>query len=267
MTFSRILPSLTSSVEPDLERREDLGMRQADAGRRRPRPVSRSKRNGAPSTSIAGPPAKVPQRSFGPCRSARMPIGRPTSASTWRISACRRAMSSWVPWLMFSRNTSAPATNRRADHLEGVGGGPERRDDLDVALSADRGHAAPPLSFCPAPVIANARAMEPQMPRRRRMPAGRSGIAGARRPILARDAQERGRPHDGVRGRSSEINPAGRSRILLLCDHATQHRARRGGRRRPRPAAGGDGAAHRLRHRRARRDARARARCSTRRRC
>src|ERR1051325_10145908 len=46
-----------------------------------------------------------------PCRSARMPIGRPTSASTARISSNRARCSSCVPWLKFSRNTSTPASN------------------------------------------------------------------------------------------------------------------------------------------------------------
>ena len=45
---------------------------------------------------LAATPA-TPQRSFGPCRSARIPIGRPTSSSTWRIRSWRRAMSAWVP--------------------------------------------------------------------------------------------------------------------------------------------------------------------------
>ena len=37
-----------------------------------PSAVSRSKRKAAPFSSITGPSAKVPQRSFGPCRSARI---------------------------------------------------------------------------------------------------------------------------------------------------------------------------------------------------
>ena len=38
------------------------------------------------------PSAKVPRRSFGPCRSARMPIGRPVAFSISRIASKRRAM-------------------------------------------------------------------------------------------------------------------------------------------------------------------------------
>src|SRR5438067_8999821 len=40
-----------------------------------------------------------------------MPIGRPTSLSTWRISSKRARCSSWLPWLKLSRNTSTPASN------------------------------------------------------------------------------------------------------------------------------------------------------------
>ncbi len=109
ITFIRSLPSLTRSVEPGSSAAKISGCgRQTRVAS--PSAESRSKRKRAPTSSIAGPAAKVPQRSFGPCRSARMQIGRPTSASTWRTSACRFARSSWLPWLMLRRNTSAPAT-------------------------------------------------------------------------------------------------------------------------------------------------------------
>ncbi len=109
-TFSRILPSLTSRVDPGSSAAKISG-----CGRftrvASPSAASRSSRNRAPASSIAGPPANTPQRSLGPCRSARIAIGRPTSSSTCRIRSWRRAMSAWVPWLMLSRNTSAPARN------------------------------------------------------------------------------------------------------------------------------------------------------------
>ena len=73
-----------AEADAGLERREDLRMRQADAllvaGRRveiEPERCARGQRH--------GPSAKVPRRSFGPCRSARTPIGRPDSRSIARI--------------------------------------------------------------------------------------------------------------------------------------------------------------------------------------
>ena len=68
----------------------------------------------SPFTSIAGPPAKVPTRSFGPCRSTRIPIGRPCSLSIARIAATSSRMRACVVWLMLMRKTSAPARNRFA---------------------------------------------------------------------------------------------------------------------------------------------------------
>ena len=96
VTRSLILPSFTSRVEPTSSAAKISG-----CGRQTrfesPSALSRSKRNFAPSTRVSGPFAKTPQRSFGPGRSARMPIGRLSSASTARIWACRQAISSWVP--------------------------------------------------------------------------------------------------------------------------------------------------------------------------
>ncbi len=107
-TFSRILPSLTRRLAPGSSAAKISGCgrftRPASPGA-----LDRSIRKRAPSTNSSDPLAKTPTRSFGPCRSARMPMGRPRSFSTWRMISCRLAMSSWVPWLMFRRNTSAPA--------------------------------------------------------------------------------------------------------------------------------------------------------------
>src|SRR5436305_1665803 len=73
--------------------------------------ISSRRRIAAGFSSLTMSPATLPSRNFGPCRSARMPIGRPTSASTARISSNRARCSSCVPWLKFSRNTSTPASN------------------------------------------------------------------------------------------------------------------------------------------------------------
>ena len=68
--------------------------------------------------------AKLPTRSFGPCRSTRIPIGRPCSASTARIDATSSRMRSCVVWLMLMRKTSAPAWNRLAIMLRSEDAGP-----------------------------------------------------------------------------------------------------------------------------------------------
>ena len=83
-----------------------------------------------PGCSATLPPAKLPTRSFGPCTSARMPIGRSTVCSSARIMVMRAAWSSCVPWLKFSRNTSAPAWNSAAISSGVRAGGAERGDDL-----------------------------------------------------------------------------------------------------------------------------------------
>ena len=73
-----------------LERREDFGMRKLHAlalpGRSS---LSRTKRLALASASTDSP-SKAPIRSFGPCRSARMPIGRSCFASMSRIAADQR---------------------------------------------------------------------------------------------------------------------------------------------------------------------------------
>src|SRR3954447_1934066 len=53
-------------------------------------------------------------RSFGPCRSARMAMGRLKRASRDRIVSTLSRRRSRGRWLMLSRNTSAPASNSRA---------------------------------------------------------------------------------------------------------------------------------------------------------
>ena len=73
----------------------------------------RSSRKPWPLCRWTRPPWKRPTRSFGPCTSARMPMGRPTASSRARIMPIRAAWSSWEPWLKLRRNTSAPPWNSR----------------------------------------------------------------------------------------------------------------------------------------------------------
>ena len=112
MTFSRSLPSLTRSVEPASSAAKISGCgRQTRVAS--PSAGSRSKRKSAPSLEHhraggegAAPAASAPAGRRG-CRSAGRARPRPGGPGAWR-----RAMSSWVPWLMFRRKTSAPARNR-----------------------------------------------------------------------------------------------------------------------------------------------------------
>ena len=59
-----------------------------------PGDLSSSNTNSAPFLSMTESPVNVPTRSFGPCRSARTPIGRPKSFSTPRIAACSLRIAS-----------------------------------------------------------------------------------------------------------------------------------------------------------------------------
>ncbi len=76
--------------------------------------VSESKMKLSPRFNSTAPSLKRPMRSFGPCRSSRIAIGRPNSCSSERMICTRSRMSSWLAWLMLMRNTSAPARNRSA---------------------------------------------------------------------------------------------------------------------------------------------------------
>ena len=174
--------------------------------------------------------------------------------------ASARACSSCVPCEKLRRATLIPASTSRRIISGWRDGRPERRDDLDVPLTADRSHA------CATPLLSHAAYSEPDCDGTVNA-AGvsirppRAGIA-CRAPILAADAQERGRPMTEAAA-VGEVNPAGGSRILLLCDHATNVV--------PPDVAGGDlglppeemAAPHRLGHRRRRRHRGARPRCST----
>ena len=83
-TSSRTLPSSTSSWTPGASAAKISG---CGSGTRSGPPGvgSRSKRTRSPTASAMGPAASRPTRSLGPCRSARMPIGRPTSCSIDRM--------------------------------------------------------------------------------------------------------------------------------------------------------------------------------------
>ena len=110
---SLILPSSSSSVWPT-----SSAARISGCGRctrvASPGALSSSSTKVAPFSSVTLSSLKVPTRSFGPCRSARMPIGRPEAFSTARIAACSLRIASCDVWLMLMRNTSAPASNSRA---------------------------------------------------------------------------------------------------------------------------------------------------------
>ena len=110
-TCSRSLPSLTRSELPGCSASK-ISLCGSCTRVASPGVSSRSKRNFCPSTISAESPSKAPQRSFGPCRSARMQIGRPVSRSMSRMMLWRMRMSSCPPWLMFRRKTSAPASNK-----------------------------------------------------------------------------------------------------------------------------------------------------------
>ena len=122
-TVSRSLPSSSSSVWPGSMAAKISGCgsetRVASPGAGL---VSSTKIS--PGISVTGLVAKLPTRSFGPCRSTRIPIGRPCSTSTARIDATSSRMRSCVVWLILMRKTSAPARNRRAIMLGSEDAGP-----------------------------------------------------------------------------------------------------------------------------------------------
>ncbi len=134
------------------ERAQDFRMRQIDARLAAGRGVA-VEDEGLALAQSTPPPANVPSLSFGPCRSTRMPIGRPVSSSTSRIIATRSRIPSCEAWLMLMRKTSAPAANRAAMVLRSAEAGPRvamiltrRRRDLQWRSSHDR-RRSPPRSF------------------------------------------------------------------------------------------------------------------------
>mmetsp|Transcript_21396 Transcript_21396/g.82962 ORF Transcript_21396/g.82962 Transcript_21396/m.82962 type:complete len:253 (-) Transcript_21396:321-1079(-) len=111
-TISRSLPSSSSSSAPGARAAKISGCGRLTR-RASPGASPSSSRNGCDSASVTEPSANAPTRSFGPCRSARMPIGRPTSRSSSRRIAKRSRCAAASPWLKFRRKTSTPAANSR----------------------------------------------------------------------------------------------------------------------------------------------------------
>ena len=111
-------------------------MRQVHARRVARRLDRRRAMKVAPFSSITASLLNVPRRSFGPCRSARMPIGRPDSFSTARIAAMSSRIASCGVWLMLMRKTSAPACEQARDRRLIGGRRPEGRDDLGAAQAS-----------------------------------------------------------------------------------------------------------------------------------
>ena len=85
---------------------------------------------------MTGPSAKLPTRSFGPCRSTRMPIGRPCSASTARIERHQLAHAVVRGVTHVDAEDVGAGSNRRAIVASVGGGRAERRDDLGPALTS-----------------------------------------------------------------------------------------------------------------------------------
>ena len=111
-TRSLSLPSSSKSVWPGLTAWKISGCGRCT----RPKPPIASRRTKlsmSPSVSLMAPESNLPMRSLGPCRSTRMPIGRENSTSSLRTVAWMSRKPSCVAWLIFTRNTSAPASNRR----------------------------------------------------------------------------------------------------------------------------------------------------------
>ncbi len=97
VTRSLSLPSFTKRCAPTSKASKISGWgRQTRVAS--PGVLSRSKRKAAPSSrSCAASPSNTPQRSFGPCKSAKIAMGRPVFSSIRRMIAWRAAMSSCVP--------------------------------------------------------------------------------------------------------------------------------------------------------------------------
>ena len=102
--------------EPDGRARASSGSPDA-AGRRASGPPEgrvASRANASPLCRSAPPSGNAPSLSFGPCKSTRMPIGRPVSSSSEQIIATRSRMRVMRGVAHVDRKTSAPAANRAA---------------------------------------------------------------------------------------------------------------------------------------------------------
>ena len=140
VTIMRILPSSSSSVWPGSTAAKICG-----CGRNTrcalPSSSVASKRKVLPCASATRSPPMRPIRNFGPCRSARMPIGRSNLASVERMAACTFLATSYEEWLMLMRNTSTPAVEQALDHVRGVRRRSEGGDDLDAPAASHLGLA------------------------------------------------------------------------------------------------------------------------------
>jgi hypothetical protein len=87
-------------------------------------------------SSMAEPPAKVPTRSFGPCRSTRMPIGRPAprpNGSRDQLAHALVRRMAHVDAEDVGAGLEQPAIMARSDEA-----GPQRGDDLGPAQPSHR---------------------------------------------------------------------------------------------------------------------------------
>ena len=66
-------------------------------------------RTSRPSPACAEPPSKLPTRSFGPCRSNTIVVGRLQFLFERADGFDQLGFLLWSPWLMLMRNASAPA--------------------------------------------------------------------------------------------------------------------------------------------------------------
>ena len=130
------------------QRLKNLGMGQTNAAGV-PSASSRSRRKAAPTIQLLAVAAKTHQRA------AWDPEGRPKCrwccqdpASTWRMIACFSDFV-MVPWDMFRRNTSAPASCKRGSSRS-VRGRPQSRHDFYIAQSSHRSGPLKMLSYVTA---------------------------------------------------------------------------------------------------------------------
>ena len=134
-TSSLTLPSSSRSCTPGGEGLEDLRMRHADALLVTGSAVQVEAELG-PGGERHRPSAKVPTRSFGPCRSARTPMGRPdlpldgADGVVALLMVLVRAVAEVEP------EHVRPGLEKAADDLRAGAGGAEGGDDLGVAMTA-----------------------------------------------------------------------------------------------------------------------------------
>ena len=164
-----------------------------------------------PSTNSTGPAANRPSRILGPWRSASRPTVLPMAFAAARVSARRRACSSWEPWLMLKRATSRPGCDRRstpawsAERGRRPDPGPARRDRpvgrRDCAAPADergqgRAGLPQPTPGSSWPAAATSRLVSP-----RRWTRSARGWASPESPHAERPAggDPAARPTDSVR--------------------------------------------------------------------